>query len=107
MTCFVQDKLLTVALSGEIDHHHAKGLMDATANKIEEYSPSCCILDFKDVGFMDSSGIALVIHTMRRMREIGGTLQIKHVSGQVYKVLAAAGVNRIVSLEGSCNFEDQ
>lgn len=100
MTSFVQDKQLTVALSGEIDHHSARKLMDSIAGKIDEYLPRVCVLDFQDVSFMDSSGIAVVIHALRRVRELDGELQLKNVPQQPYKVLKAAGIERVVTMEG-------
>ena len=100
MTSFLQDKQLTIALSGEIDHHGARSILRTIADKIDQYMPVLCILDFKAVTFMDSSGIAIVIHTYRRMCELQGTLRIKRVPPQPLKVLLAAGMDRIVSVAG-------
>ncbi len=100
MTSFLQDKHLTVALSGEIDHHGAKSTLRAIANKIDQFMPTLCVLDMRSVTFMDSSGIAIVIHTYRRMRELDGVLKIKNVPPQPLKVLDAAGIGRIVEIEG-------
>lgn len=58
LTSFLQDKHLTVALRGEIDHHSAKDIMRVLGNKIDLYLPRVCVLDFREVTFMDSSGIA-------------------------------------------------
>ena len=99
MTTFLQDKRLTIALNGEIDHHGAKVTLMGIADKIDQHMPMICVLDFKGVTFMDSSGIAIVIHTYRRMKEIGGALKIRQVSMQPWKVLHAAGVDRIVETE--------
>ena len=99
MTSFLQDKQLTIALSGEIDHHGAKTTLRAIADKIDQYMPAMCVLDFRAVGFMDSSGIAVVIHTLRRMNELQGRLKLKQVPPQPMKVLVAAGVDRIVETE--------
>jgi len=99
LTSFVQDKQLTIALTGEIDHHRARKIMETVSNKIDEFLPNECVLDFKDVGFMDSSGIAVVIHAMRRVRELGGSLRITNVPNQPYKVLKAAGIERIATME--------
>lgn len=100
MTSFLQDKQLTIALSGEIDHHGAKSTLRIIGDKIDQYMPVQCVLDFRGVSFMDSSGIAVVIHTLRRMNEIDGKLRLKHVPPQPMKVLDAAGVDRIVEIEG-------
>ena len=98
MTSFLQDKQLTIALSGEIDHHSAKETMDAVGKKIDTYLPSVCILDFRDVTFMDSSGIAIVIHTVRRMRELDGRVRLQNIPPQPMKVLKAAGIEKITQI---------
>ncbi len=100
ITSFLQDKQLTIALSGEIDHHGAKATLRMVEEKIDQYMPTLCILDFRAVPFMDSSGIAVVIHTLRRMNELGGRLHLTKVPPQPEKVLRAAGIDRIVKLEG-------
>lgn len=100
MTSFLQDKQLTIALSGEIDHHGARSVLQSIADKIEQFMPKICILDFKSVTFMDSSGIAIVIHTYRRMTERQGILKLKRVPSQPKKVLEAAGMERLVTIEG-------
>ena len=98
MTSFLQDKQLTIALCGEIDHHSAKETMQAVGKKIDLYLPSVCILDFRDVTFMDSSGIAIVINTVRRMRELDGKLKLQNIPAQPLKVLKAAGIEKITQL---------
>ena len=65
LTSYLQEGQLTIALTGEIDHHSAKEFIHAIEAKIETYNPGVCVLDFTDVSFMDSSGIAVVINTMR------------------------------------------
>lgn len=45
LTSFLQDKHLTVALRGEIDHHSAKDIMRVLGNKIDLYLPRVCVLD--------------------------------------------------------------
>ena len=99
LTSFLQDKHLTVALRGEIDHHSAKDIMRVVGNKIELYLPRVCVLDFREVTFMDSSGIAIVIHAIRRMRELRGVVRVENVPPQPMKVLKASGMERIVVIE--------
>ena len=98
LTSFLQEKQLTIALGGEIDHHGAKNALHSIGDKIDQFMPMLCILDFKGVTFMDSSGIAVVIHTYRRMKEMGGKLKLKNVPQQPWRVLSASGVDRIVEM---------
>ena len=58
-----------------------------------------CVLDFRDVTFMDSSGIAIVIHAIRRMRELRGVVRVENVPPQPMKVLKASGMERVVVIE--------
>ena len=93
-TSYLQDRQLTVALTGEIDHHCAKEYMQHISEKIESYTPSVCVLDFQEVTFMDSSGIAVVIHALRQMAQLGGRLQLQSIAEQPMKVLRAAPATR-------------
>lgn len=103
LTSFVQDRQLTVALAGEIDHHAAREIMQTMAEKIDVYLPLRCILDFRDVSFMDSSGIAVVISTLRRIHAIGGRLLLQNIPPQPYKVLRAAGIEKIAEIKEECH----
>ncbi len=98
-TSLLQEKQLTILLSGEIDHHSARQIMAAITAKIDVYLPRSCILDFSAVTFMDSSGIAIVIHSLRAMNELEGTLLLRNVPPQPMKVMRASGIGRIVTLE--------
>ena len=98
-TSFLQDGRLTVALTGEIDHHCAKSYISGIAAKIEAYTPDVCILDFRDVTFMDSSGIAVVINALRNMAQIEGRLVLSGISPQPMKVFRASGIDKLVEIK--------
>lgn len=97
---FLQDKRMTITLSGEIDHHEARQAMQTIGEKIDSYLPKTCTLDFRDVTFMDSSGIAVVISGVRRMRELGGKLILSNVQPQPMRVFQAAGIEKIAEIRG-------
>ena len=98
-TSFLENGRLTVALTGEIDHHCAKQYIQAIAAKIEAYIPECCILDFRDVTFVDSSGIAVVINALRSMTQIEGKLILTGISPQPMRVFRASGIDKLVEME--------
>ena len=99
LTSFLQNGELTVALTGEIDHHCAKGYIETITSKIEAYSPQVCILDFQEVQFMDSSGIAVVINALRCMNRIKGALMISGLREQPMKVIRTSGVEKLVQIK--------
>ncbi|MBQ9168002.1 MAG: STAS domain-containing protein [Oscillospiraceae bacterium] len=98
-TSFLQDGRLTVALTGEIDHHCAKSYIQAISAKIEAYTPSICVLDFRDVSFVDSSGIAVVINALRYMTQIDGTLILTGLGDQPMKVFRTSGIDKLVEIK--------
>ena len=98
-TSFLDNGRLTVALSGEIDHHCARQYIQAIAGKIEAYTPEVCILDFRDVSFVDSSGIAVVINALRSMTQIEGTLLLSGISEQPMRVFRASGIDKLVKIK--------
>ena len=57
---------LRISVSGEVDHHRARDTMEQIEEAVERTLPRECILDLRDVTFMDSSGIALILKTHRR-----------------------------------------
>ncbi len=99
LTSYLQDGSLTIVLNGEIDHHCAKQYMQAITAKIEAYTPQICILDFQEVSFMDSSGIAVVINALRNMTKIEGKLEITGLNQQPMKVFHASGIDKLVNMK--------
>ena len=98
-TSYLQDGELTVALTGEIDHHCAKYYIQAISAKIEAYTPDICILDFREVSFVDSSGIAVVINALRSMTQIEGKLLLTGLSPQPMRVFRASGIDKLVEMK--------
>ena len=98
-TSFLDNGRLTVALTGEIDHHCAKQYIQAIGAKIEAYTPEVCILDFSEVTFVDSSGIAVVINALRGMKQIEGQLLLTGISQQPMRVFRASGIDKLVEIK--------
>ena len=98
-TSFLEEGRLTVALTGEIDHHRAKEYIRTIAGKIEAYAPNICSLDFQEVSFIDSSGIAVVINAMRNMMQIDGKLLLTGLTAQPMRVFRASGIDKLVEIK--------
>ena len=96
---FLENGRLPVSLSGEIDHHRARSYIDTIAAKIDAYTPAECILDFSEVTFVDSSGIAVVINSMRRMAQIEGELYLSGLGEQPRRVFRTSGIDRLVHIK--------
>lgn len=95
-----EDNKIIALLSGEIDHHNAKSLRQDIDFALRENQPEELILDFSDVGFMDSSGIGLVMGRYKLMQEIGGSLIVRNPPAHIKKVMRLSGIDRLASI---CN----
>ena len=91
--------LIVAYLIGEIDHHTASLIREKIDNTISFKKPSHLILDFKNVTFMDSSGIGLVMGRYRLMQNFHGTVEIRNVTPQTKKLMELAGLGSIAIIK--------
>ena len=94
-----QDGCLVVGLLGELDHHGATELRETVDAEIESTGPSCLVLDFSGVEFMDSSGFGFVMGRYKKMHRTGGTVTVRGARGHVKKMLELSGAGKYVTLE--------
>lgn len=96
VTWEMRDGRLYLYLAGELDHHAAHLTLEQIGKAVEDYLPLHCVMDLSNLTFMDSSGIAVILGTNRRLQSYGGDLVVAHVPRQPAKVLTTAGVDRLV-----------
>ena len=99
VSCLEEGRALTAQVTGEIDHHAARMLMTELGRRVDAAMPRELTLDLGGVSSMDSSGIAVVLRTWKRMRELGGSMTLQNVPPQAAKVLRAAGVDKLLPFE--------
>lgn len=87
---------LRVLLYGELDHHGARYAVESIGGAIDNYLPRDLVLDLSGLSFMDSSGIAVIVRTNRRLQLCGGRMRIECPQAQPLKVLDASGIDRLV-----------
>ena len=87
--------LLIAYLIGELDHHSVADIRTKIDNVISYKKPNHLILDFKNVTFMDSSGIGLVMGRYRLMQNHKGSVEIRNVTTQTKKIMELAGLGSI------------
>lgn len=91
--------VLKVTVNGEIDHHSAKALREEIDATLISKKPQTLILDLKDVSFMDSSGLGLILGRYTKMKELGGHLKISNPSAGAARVLRLAAADKIIPIE--------
>ena len=90
---------LTARISGEVDHHGAREIMEELDREIDAALPGRLALDLSGVTFMDSSGIGLVMGRYRLMQELGGELRVTGVPSHIRKVMRLSGLDKLAVME--------
>ena len=95
----VIENYLMVRMPEEIDHHKSVYISKKADDYIMQSGVGNVVFDFEDTKFMDSSGIAVALRGWQRMREVGGSVLLRHVAKQPRKVFEASGVGRMMTIE--------
>ena len=88
-----REGVLIAGISGDLDHHSAAPIREAIDRMAESAMPKVLVLDFGGVGFMDSSGIGLIMGRYKLMDSMGGSVLVEHASSQLKKVIRLAGLS--------------
>ena len=92
-----ENNISTVFLNGEID-------MDVTDNAKDVILPLIeagkeVHINLKDVEYMDSSGISVLIESHQKAVELGTKVTLKEISKSVLKVIMMAKLEQILNLD--------
>lgn len=99
VVCTEEGRVLRAELSGELDHHGARAVMEELDRQIDAALPRKLTLDLSGLTFTDSSGIAVILRTYRRMSQLRGGMTVVHAPDQARRVFRAAGLEKLVRFE--------
>lgn len=83
---------LVVRMDGELDHHAVSGLRDRIDSKIVLNEIKNVLFNFGNVGFMDSSGLGMVLGRYKLVSEKGGKVMACSLGPRVQRVFDLAGL---------------
>jgi len=88
---------IKVYLKGEIDHHASLIIREDIDKYIDNRKIKNILFDFKDVSFMDSSGIGMIIGRYKKLHNIGGKIGVINISPKIKRIFEMSGLFNIVS----------
>lgn len=98
---------ITAAFSGDIDHHSAREYRAVLDDVIARSRPELIVFDMDEVGFMDSSGIGLILGRLKSVKAVGGELLIKNARREISEVIKISGLSTLLVEAGAKkNFGD-
>lgn len=95
-----RDGRAVVSASGELDAHSAPALQ-AQLEPLTVRQHAAVVVDLTDVGFIDSTGLGVLVTTLKHVREVDGRLDVVVTSPRVLKVLAITGLDVVIPLHAT------
>ncbi len=86
----------TVTVKGEVDVSNAAQVRDALDALLSDSAITLITVDLKDVPYIDSTGIGVLVGGAGRAKEAGKTLSATNVSPNVARILGMLGVEDII-----------
>ena len=92
--------MLIVYPQGELDHHSAQYMREELDALLSDEQIRTLIFDMRDLTFMDSSGIGVLIGRYKILSRRGGCVQVRNMSEQVDKLFTLSGLHRNIEKIG-------
>lgn len=87
---------LIVSIIGEIDHHSCEYIRQKVDGEIIKSSTKNVIFDLTDVGFMDSSGIGVIMGRYKNVQNLNGKTALTGLNGNIKRVFDLAGLLKVI-----------
>lgn len=89
-----------VDVEGEVDLSTASSLRDRIVELVEKGSRQI-VINLQGVPFMDSTGLGVLVGSLKRVREREGTLALAGVRRPVHRVLSLTGMDKVFPIHAS------
>ena len=89
---------LLARICSDIDHHSAKRMREKIDDMLFERKPQILVIDFSAVGFMDSSGLGLILGRVEKASAIRTEVLLCGLSPTLMKLIRLAGLERVKNL---------
>lgn len=89
---------LIISIIGELDHHWAEYIREKIDGQVIKSTTKNIIFDFSKVGFMDSSGIGVIVGRYKNIQKLNGKVAIVNANAQVKRILEMSGILKIIPL---------
>jgi anti-sigma B factor antagonist len=92
------DSANVLSLTGEIDLHVSPDVEQSLASIISR-RPMHVLVDLSGVTFIDSSGLAVLIHALQNVQEYGGRLLLSGINEDVRTILKMARLDQVFLID--------
>jgi len=87
-----------IAVRGDVDVYTAPQLWE-TIDAAIAGTPHELVIDLTDVGFLDSSGLSVLVKAHKRLRPVEGSVVVRGATEQVYMALEISKLTSVLTVE--------
>lgn len=98
--CIKQDTIFT-RFAGELDESTSKDVRMKLTELLEKYNIKNIVFNLKNLSFMDSSGIGMIMGRYNQVIERNGKIVLCDINEQIEKIVMMSGLLKICTLRDS------
>lgn len=103
---------LIIEVIGDLDHHCEREIREEADRIFDRELLHNFLFDFSKTGFMDSSGIGVIMGRFKKAASIGGNTAVIGMSSNIDRILKVSGVYKLIKQyqtieEGLIGLEEQ
>lgn len=92
-----RDDVTIVTVSGEVDVYTAPQLRSALEERIAA-GQTALIVDLQDVGFLDSTGLGVLVGRLKAVKKLDGWLRVVCTNERILRLFSITGLDRVISV---------
>ena len=96
-----ENQILSVRLAGELDHHTSDQGREEVSQAIEAHQIRYLILNLKQLDFMDSSGLGVILGRYKQIKQTGGEMIVCSITPTIERLFDLSGLFKIIRIEQS------
>ncbi len=98
-----EDGVDIVTVSGDLDVYTASRLREMVTDLDQRCQRRWLVLDLAGCGFLDNTGLGVIVGAFRRAREAGGSLAVAGARESVSKMFALTGLTKLFPMHWSAD----
>lgn len=95
-----RDDVTIVTVSGEVDVYTAPQLRSALEERIAA-GHTAFIVDLQDVGFLDSTGLGVLVGRLKAVKKLNGWLRVVCTNERILRLFGITGLDRVLPIHES------
>ena len=88
------------SISGDIDMHSSPAVRKELLGLIKNKVP-VLLVDFKEVSYIDSSGIATFVEGLKGMMSYGGKLKFSNIPDKIVEIFSFSKLDKVFEIYGN------